>query len=227
MFRLRKAGNFINKKTGGRNMKKIITILTSIILLTVVGIMIMFGDHQEKVSAENTGSDAAYQQNDKEIPSTINLVNHTNSEKIIDDKKKKQDKVKEETELEKLTHEKIVALTDGFMDTLVADIDENYQLVEYNTIEQLEKAFLRYAKPGVAEPYIDFYFEEKDGAVYIVPTETPPWFVEENEYTLNAISDQKYLLTQTNTIELYGTYTIQIEFELENKEWKISKILHD
>lgn len=220
-------GKLMNEDTGGRNMKKNITILTCTVLLLLVSLTLVISDQQEEVSAENNNSSMIREQQSKEAPSILHVQSNQDETPTSIEAPANEEEEERGEKTEKLSEEKIVELTEGFMNTLVAKVDDNYRLVEYDTIEELEKAFQKYTHPGVADPYIDFYFEEKDDVIYIVPTETPPWFVKENDYTLIEQADNKYLLTQTNTIELYGTYTIQIEFELDKGEWKISQILHE
>ncbi|GAA0293468.1 hypothetical protein GGQ92_000015 [Gracilibacillus halotolerans] len=208
-------------------MKKYITILTCTVLLLLVSLTVVISNQQEEVSADSNNSNIIRERTNKDIPTTFNLGNNQEHIPALIENTPTEDLSEQDEKTEKLTEGKIVELTEGFMDTLVAETDKDYRLIEYDTIEELEKAFQKYTQPGVADPYISFYYEEKDGALYIVPTETPPWFVKENDYTLKELSNDKYLLTQTNTIELYGTYTIQIEFELNEGEWKISQILHE
>jgi hypothetical protein len=132
---------------------------------------------------------------------------------------------KQDSELKTLDHDQIVRLTDQFMDLILQDIDEEYQVKNYQTKEELLDAFEEIAAREAAKPYVDFYFHENGDSMYILPTESPSWFVEENEYDMIQIADNKVKLVQDNYMELYGPYTIEIEFTHEN-DWKITEIKH-
>lgn len=130
-----------------------------------------------------------------------------------------------EVDIQPFTHEELVRLTDEFMDILVQETDGNGKVVQFSTIEELYQEFTQIATKGAVRPYIDFYYtEEKDG-LYLLPTETPPWFIPENNYETNQVSDKKIIITQQNSVDLYGEYVIEIEFTYTDK-WKISNITH-
>ncbi|KKE79511.1 hypothetical protein NSA56_16930 [Oceanobacillus caeni] len=128
-------------------------------------------------------------------------------------------------ENKQLTHEDIVFLTNEFMDILVQPTDINGRVIDFHTKEELLKEFEGITTKEVAMPYVDFYYKEKGDGLYIVPTETPPWFVAKNEYKIDQINETKVILTQKNQVDLYGDYTIEIEFTY-NGDWKISSITH-
>lgn len=135
------------------------------------------------------------------------------------------DKVKAVDDNYALTHQEIVRLTEGFMSILVQETDLNGKVVHLNTLNELYKEFESVATKEAVKPYIEFYYtEEKDG-LYLLPTETPPWFIPENNYEINQINDSKVIITQQNKVDLYGEYTIEIEF-IYSDAWKISNITH-
>ncbi|ENH97126.1 hypothetical protein J416_06742 [Gracilibacillus halophilus YIM-C55.5] len=123
-----------------------------------------------------------------------------------------------------LTHEDIVKKTDQFMDTLVQDIDKNYRVKNYDTKKELLSEFESFMNKEVAKPYIDFYYKEKEEGLYIVPTETPAWFDNDNTYEKIEEENEHVVIQQTNQTDLYGEYTITIGFEYIDGTWKISSI---
>ncbi|MFC4404797.1 hypothetical protein [Gracilibacillus xinjiangensis] len=125
-----------------------------------------------------------------------------------------------------ITHEEIAAIMDKFMETLVQEVDDQYRVVQFDSKETLISEFEPIAAKEVVQPYIDYYFEEKDNKLYINPTETPAWFVEDNEYNKKEISDKKVEITQANVSDLYGPYTIKVLFEKNEGQWKITNISH-
>ncbi|MEN2465517.1 hypothetical protein [Ornithinibacillus sp. FSL M8-0202] len=73
-----------------------------------------------------------------------------------------------------IQHDDIVQLTDLFMHTLVQETDENYRVLEYPDKESIVDAFKHITTEDVVKAYVDYYFYEENGALYLVPTETPP-----------------------------------------------------
>ncbi len=132
----------------------------------------------------------------------------------------------ENTAQTELTEEQAENLLTEFIDKLVQDTDEQYMVGKYQSKQELINDFRSISKPEVAKTYVDFYYEERDGGLYIVPTELPPWFVKENPYKLKKVDSGKYELNQNNTSDLYGSYSITAEFTNENGKWIISKINH-
>ncbi len=123
----------------------------------------------------------------------------------------------------KLTHKQVVAVTDEFMNTLVQDVDANYKVTNYKTKKALLTAFEEVTIRDIATDYIDYYYDEKADGLYIVPTETPPWFMKENPYTRKQTDKNKAQVKQTNNAYMYGTYTIILNFSY-GSDWKITNI---
>ncbi|WP_156288551.1 hypothetical protein [Oceanobacillus salinisoli] len=124
-----------------------------------------------------------------------------------------------------LNHEEIVVLTDEFMDILVQDTGEDYKVADFHTVESLLTEFKRVATKEAASPYVEYYYEEEPDGLYILPTETPPWFIADNDYEIEYISDNHVKIIQENTTDMYGEYVIEIEFTYDST-WKISNITH-
>jgi hypothetical protein len=131
-----------------------------------------------------------------------------------------------QTSIQSISRNEIIRLTDEFIATLVQDTDLNYQVQNYHNKVSLLQAFEKIATEEVVTPYIDYYFKEEHDRLYIVPTETPPWFIKQNEYDVVQLDNNKVLVKQENNSELYGEYGIDIEFTFANQEWKITKIIH-
>ncbi|MBY7143931.1 hypothetical protein KFZ56_12915 [Virgibacillus sp. NKC19-3] len=143
------------------------------------------------------------------------LIN-TNDLKIVG---AEEDQQKEEH----IPHEAVISLTDAFMEMLVQDVDENYKVVNYDTKEELLQAFEDVTTRETAKPYVDYFYREEADGLYILPTETPPWFMEENAYDMIQLNETQVKLIQENQSFFYDEYEIEIEFTFENK-WKITNI---
>lgn len=135
-----------------------------------------------------------------------------------------QDDTEEASGDQTITHEEIVGLTDKFMEQLVQEIDEDYRVVHFDTKEALEASFDHIAKREVTAEYVDFYYEETADGLYILPTETPPWFIKENDYNVIQLKKDQVEVIQENQTDLYGAYTITYEFSFDVDGWKITKI---
>lgn len=132
----------------------------------------------------------------------------------------------QETSMEQtITHDKIVNLTDQFMDRLVQEINEDYKVIHFDTKEALKSSFDTIANRDVTSEYIDFYYEEKVDGLYILPTEIPPWFIEKNHYDVIQLNGNQVKVIQENETDLYGDYIITYEFTyIHNEDWKITDI---
>jgi len=133
--------------------------------------------------------------------------------------------VLEQSITEELTHEQIVYLTDQFMDILVQDVDEAYRVDTIKSKEQLYSEFEEVALREAASEYVDFYYKEKPDGLYLTPTELPPWFIKKNNYDRIKVDENTVKIEQNNELDLYGNYTIEIEFTYDT-DWKISSITH-
>ncbi|WP_079710964.1 hypothetical protein [Paraliobacillus ryukyuensis] len=123
-----------------------------------------------------------------------------------------------------LSHEKIVEKTSAFMDILVQETDQQYKVKGMSTKQALIKAFNDVASSEVAKKYVDVYYNEKDDGLYIVPTELPPWFVADQDYQKEKISNNKYRIQQSNQSDLYGNYEIELELSYVQQKWKITSV---
>lgn len=125
-----------------------------------------------------------------------------------------------------LSHEEITGLTDRFMDTLVQETNENYKVIPFDTKAELLNEFEKITTKEMAQPFVDYYYTEKPGGLYILPTETPPWFIEENDYDMIKVNDSTVKVIQDNYTELDGNYTLELEFTYKT-DWKITNIRYE
>ncbi|GAB2543827.1 hypothetical protein [Gracilibacillus alcaliphilus] len=127
-------------------------------------------------------------------------------------------------EIPELSDQEIVHLTDTFMDLLVQEVDEQYKVKDVGTKVELMAQFEPYVLSDVVEPFIDFYYTEQEDGLYILPTETPPWFVKDQPYETK-VEDEQVKLIQHNQSPLHGEYTLQLTFQFVDGAWKIADII--
>lgn len=195
-----------------RKYTHILNFTLCILLMLILLIVIKFATASHSVGSET-----------KKINDHVSSDKATNAYKDVNFAivKNEQDSSKNVT----ATHEEIVKLTDQFMEILVQDINENYKVIAYQSKEELLEAFEEVTTKEVAKVYVDFYYEEKDDGLYIIPTETPPWFMEENPYDMVQLNNEQIKISQTNETVFYDAYSIEIELSFDEK-WKITKITH-
>lgn len=125
-----------------------------------------------------------------------------------------------------LSDEEIINITNEFMSILVQDIDEyTYQVLNYHSKIDLIEHFQAITSGEIAELFVEYYYDEDEEGLYIMPTETPAWFVSENDYDLEQINEDQFKVTQYNETDFYGNYTIELEFTFVDT-WKITDIVY-
>ncbi|UFT98171.1 hypothetical protein KO561_13280 [Radiobacillus kanasensis] len=115
-------------------------------------------------------------------------------------------------------------ITDVFMDKLVQEVDEHNKAVNVQTKKELIAEFSSIATEKVAKKYVDVYYIEKEDGLYVIPTETPPWFDKTNTYKESKKEDT-VIIQQTNQSDLYGSYQVEFEFRYDNG-WKLTNTKH-
>ncbi|WP_010532317.1 hypothetical protein [Lentibacillus jeotgali] len=127
---------------------------------------------------------------------------------------------------QELSHDQIISLTGAFMEKLSQETNNNNKVIHYNTKNALLNEFEEITSREVASEYVNYYFIEHSDGLYIKPTETPPWFQENNAYDMIRQDNNTAVVTQENKSDLYGIYTVNIEFTWKNNQWRISDINH-
>ncbi|WP_217589096.1 hypothetical protein [Lentibacillus saliphilus] len=137
----------------------------------------------------------------------------------------KQPRLKAQT-LPHISDNEIERLTAAFMDTLVQETTDTNKVIHYASKSELLDAYEKIADRDIAKRYVDFYFKEHPDGLYIVPTETAPWFDPENTYHKETISHTTVKVIQHNDSVFYGSYSIEIEFTYD-ETWKITSIVSE
>jgi len=125
-----------------------------------------------------------------------------------------------------LSHQDIVALTNTFMDTLVQETDHNYKVIQFGSNDELINELEKVTTREIAKGFVDYYYTETTEGMYILPTETPPWFLEENDYDMIKVNESTVKVIQDNYTELDGKYRLELEFTYKT-DWKITNIHYE
>ncbi len=131
----------------------------------------------------------------------------------IDNKAEAKTIAIEKPDVEKLSNE--------LMNRIIQDTNQNFQVENFNTKAEINKHLQEVASEDLATNIIDTYYEEREGSLYLIPTELFPWMNSEKPYELNQVNKFEYQLLQETESDLYGTYTIEINFLYENNHWII------
>lgn len=114
-----------------------------------------------------------------------------------------------------------VTLTKELTNRVVQKTDNQYKVENFSSKEEMSNHLQGVASEELSNKITDFYYEEKDGALYLKPTELFPWVEYENDYDVKKVNEFEYQLVQSNESDLYGNYTIEINFEYVNNDWII------
>ncbi|KGX86777.1 hypothetical protein [Pontibacillus litoralis] len=125
-----------------------------------------------------------------------------------------------------LTNDEVARIAEQFMEKLVQETDRQGKVVNFDTKQQLIQSFHTLTHTDVAKEYVDFYYKEYNNGLYIIPTETPPWFQPSNAFQTKTLANGNVQVVQHNQSDLYGDYTIALQFGYEDNQWKIVNIQH-
>ncbi|MFC0187785.1 hypothetical protein ACFFJY_05760 [Fictibacillus aquaticus] len=109
-----------------------------------------------------------------------------------------------------------------FMNRLKQKTDENYKVLRFKNKSGLIHYISEVSSPKVAAYYVNGLYEEKDGALYVIPTELPPWFEEGKPFETVKINENSYHIVQKNSSDLYGSYEITLGAEKKKDKWIIT-----
>ncbi|TFB13799.1 hypothetical protein E3U55_15460 [Filobacillus milosensis] len=171
-------------------MRKILY-LTMIVALMLVIIPYSLGDVQAESSQITVKDHKNHNVSQKQVDNDLNMEeNH------------------------ELSEAQIIAVTQQFLNHLVQETDENYKVKNYQSLKEYKNSFSNIASEKVVNKYVNYLYEEKGQALYIIPTETPAWFAPSNEYEKTSLDNNTYRITQSNDMEMYGEYTIIFDIKL-------------
>lgn len=137
------------------------------------------------------------------------------------------DEAQEEEEVPALTEDKAVQVLNDYRTTfmeVVENTDDEGALENYETKEELKSDFRTVMSESLAESYMSTYFEEEDGALFVVATEAPVWFEEDQDYSFEQISDTEFEIIQEQSNNLIGNMKMTYVLTLENENWIVSEV---
>ncbi len=137
------------------------------------------------------------------------------------------DESEEEAETSELTENKAVQILNDYRTTfmdVVENTDDQGALENYQTKEELKSDFMTVMSESLAESYVSTYFEEENGTIFVVATEAPVWFEENQDYSFEQISDEEYEVTQDQRNDLIGDLRMTYVITSDNETWIVSEV---
>jgi LPXTG-motif cell wall-anchored protein len=113
----------------------------------------------------------------------------------------------------------IMELEQQFENLIYQETTENGQLKNYDSMDKLEQDLKGIMVWPLADHYLDTFFYEENGNVYLVSRDGPISFMSDQEYHLEKINDKHYKLTQSGNNELSGDYMLTIDYKYEAGKW--------
>ncbi|MFG6117365.1 LPXTG cell wall anchor domain-containing protein [Halobacillus sp. MO56] len=110
-------------------------------------------------------------------------------------------------------------LEQQFNDLIYLETTEDGEVKKYDSMDRLEEEMKSIMVWPLADHYLDTYFEERDGKLYLKEMDGPVQLNTDQDYTLEKVSDDKYKLTQQGENQLRGEYTLNITYSYEAGKW--------
>ncbi|ENH96327.1 hypothetical protein J416_11387 [Gracilibacillus halophilus YIM-C55.5] len=105
--------------------------------------------------------------------------------------------------------------------TIDKEYDENLRLINYDTEDELIKAYTKFTSQELAEETVNNQFRVESDGVYALEVDGPPRLDTNEEYQTNQMSETKYQVRQEPNGELYGADPIVVEYRYVEDHWII------
>ncbi|ARI76945.1 hypothetical protein [Halobacillus mangrovi] len=112
-------------------------------------------------------------------------------------------------------------LEQKFHNLIFQEIEEDQEInkvKKYDSKAALKEDLLEIMTSPLADSYLEQYFEEKDGDLYIIPQDGPQQLSFNHDYELEKVNDSYYRVTQPANDKLY-TGRIEVEYRYEAGGW--------
>ncbi|MFO7941610.1 MAG: S-layer homology domain-containing protein, partial [Bacillota bacterium] len=125
-----------------------------------------------------------------------------------------------------LRPEGTLELEEEFQDRLYQDTirDEDDPLPRVEDFDRMEDVIDHLAEimnRDLASSYVEDYYEERSGRLYLIPMDGPTLLREDEDFQLRMITPTQYELVQDTSTELVGDYILTIEYRRKDDRWII------
>ena len=112
-----------------------------------------------------------------------------------------------------LSEEEAAEIIDHFQTRLFVNVDDELKVVDFNSKTEIVEYIAEYASVQLVNEFVDQYYIEEDGHLYIIPQGSPPFLNVHEPFTFEKQDEQSYLIIQENETELHGSYTLFMVIE--------------
>lgn len=123
----------------------------------------------------------------------------------------------------KLSKKQVKRKANQFMELLDQDIGADNKVKHMDSKKELIQSLKHVANRETAKKFVDMYYKEQHGELYIIPTDKPAWIDEEGDLDMIQLDNKRVKAVQRNQSDLHREYTIAIEFTYD-QEWVISDV---
>ncbi|HCX63659.1 MAG TPA: hypothetical protein DHN33_00415 [Eubacteriaceae bacterium] len=123
-----------------------------------------------------------------------------------------------------LTEEKAMEIEEEFFDLVFTPktVGRTNEIENYQSKEALVSDASKLADQELAREYVDYFYAEREGSLYVVPKEGPAKILPDSPYELNQVDEKTVEVVQEEENELRGAYRLIVEFSYMDEQWKIS-----
>ncbi|RYG72967.1 hypothetical protein EU245_08485 [Lentibacillus lipolyticus] len=179
---------------------RIVSAVMSALILGLSGCGMM-EDDQEK-----TASSSANQEKQSELESK-EMDDFSDNGNGSDEKKPNKPSV------EKMSH--------TFRNLFIQETDKEGRVKKYDSKSELVQALTEVATKDLAQVYVEEYYNEKDGKLYLEAKDAPAWINTKQPYQTKRVDSHTYQVIQEAKSELYGHYRLTVTFKFQEDHWVI------
>jgi transcription-repair coupling factor (superfamily II helicase) len=122
------------------------------------------------------------------------------------------------------TADELKGVAEKFFEEMIQPTDDQYKVINFSSKQKLVEYLEKYASTDLVSYYVDGLYEEKNGNLYIIPMDGPPWINQDKPIEFIEEDAENYALEQINDSGLYGTYKIRFDFQGIQGEWIITDV---
>ncbi|MBP1949683.1 hypothetical protein [Virgibacillus litoralis] len=113
-------------------------------------------------------------------------------------------------------------LENQYESMLMQEYNEELEVVNYDTKQELIDAFTKIMSQDVAVQSADQFFRVNNGELFVSESGEPSLIDFDTEYNLTKNSDKEYELTQTQESELTGNIHLTVTYQYQEGDWIIA-----
>jgi hypothetical protein len=133
-----------------------------------------------------------------------------------------EDPIEDEKQIEE--EPPVEYLITEFEERLLQDIEQDYEVINFTSKQELIDHLSEITTDEIAEQYIEEFYREEGDKLYIIPRDGPMWIDTGMPYEVEKRSETEYLVVQEGENELWGAYRIEVTLRHNLEGWIIEDI---